>query len=201
MGLSNQPGRKLNSYMRDYCVFDMETTGISAKKDAVIEISAVKVSKGLVVDEFSMLVNPERPIPFYASQVNGITDDMVKDAPVFEDDLREFVDFAGDLVLVGHNIHNFDMKFLYRDARLYWGRTIANDYVDTLPMAKACLPQLEHHKLTDLAQHYNISADGAHRALNDCRMNQQVYECLGREKQKAGQCNCLGGDTKYKVEV
>lgn len=64
MGLSNQPGRKLNSYVRDYCVFDMETTGISAKKDAVIEISAVKVSKGLVVDEFSMLVNPERPIPF-----------------------------------------------------------------------------------------------------------------------------------------
>ena len=108
---------------------------------------------------------------------------------------------VGDLVLVGHNIHNFDMKFLYRDARLYWGRTIANDYVDTLPMAKACLPQLEHHKLTDLAQHYNISADGAHRALNDCRMNQQVYECLGREKQKAGQCNCPGNDTKYKVEV
>lgn len=120
---------------------------------------------------------------------------------MFEDALRKFVDFAGDLVLVGHNIHNFDMKFLYRDARLYWGRTIANDYVDTLPMAKACLPQLEHHKLTDLAQHYNISADGAHRALNDCRMNQQVYECLGREKQKAGQCNCLGSDTKYKVEV
>ncbi len=187
MGLSNQPGRKLNTYVRDYCVFDLETTGISAKSDAVIEISAVKVSDGRVTDEFSMLVNPERPIPFYASQVNGITDDMVEDAPNFAVALREFVDFAGDLVLVGHNIHNFDMKFLYRDARLYWGRTIANDYVDTLPMAKACLPQLAHHKLTDLAQHYNISADGAHRALNDCRMNQQVYEFLGREKQKAEQ--------------
>lgn len=185
MALSNQPGRKLNTHVSDYCVFDLETTGISAKNDAVIEISAIKVQAGQVVDEFSMLVNPKRPIPFYASRVNGITDNMVQDAPTFDIALGAFLDFVGDSVLVGHNIHNFDMKFLYRDAKLYWGKTISNDYIDTLPMAKAYLPQLEHHKLTDLAGYYGISSYGAHRALNDCRMNQQIYEFLGKEKSNA----------------
>lgn len=185
MALSNQPGRKLNTHVSDYCVFDLETTGISAKNDAVIEISAIKVQAGQVVDKFSMLVNPKRPIPFYASRVNGITDNMVQDAPTFDIALGAFLDFVGDSVLVGHNIHNFDMKFLYRDAKLYWGKTISNDYIDTLPMAKAYLSQLEHHKLTDLAGYYGISSYGAHRALNDCRMNQQIYEFLGKEKSNA----------------
>lgn len=187
MALSNQPGKKLNIHVSDYCVFDLETTGVSSRSDAVIEISAVKVLGGLVVDEFTMLVNPKRPIPFYASRVNGITDDMVANAPTFDIALGAFLDFAEDLILVGHNIHNFDMKFLYRDAKLYWGKTISNNYIDTLPMAKAYLPQLEHHKLTDLAGYYGISSYGAHRALNDCRMNQQIYEFLGEEKSNAAQ--------------
>ena len=179
--LSKKTGKKLNTYVTDYVVFDLETTGVSCNSDAVVEISADKVINGEVVDEFTTLVNPERPIPYTASEVNGITDDMVKDSPFFEEVLSDFLEFVGDAVLVGHNIHTFDMKFLYRDAERFWGLTIGNDYIDTLQVARMYLPQLLHYKLVDLAEYYKISTVGAHRALNDCRMNQIVFEHLAKE--------------------
>ena len=169
----------LNTYVADYVVFDLETTGISPKTDEVIEISAVKVEHGKVTDEFSTLVNPKRRIPYGASRVNGITDDMVAEAPFFEQVLEEFLEFIKGFVLVGHNIARFDMNFLYRDVEKYFERSLPNDYIDTLQMARRELPDLEHHRLTDLAEYYGISAEGAHRALNDCRMNQQVFEKMG----------------------
>ncbi len=179
--LGDKKGRKIDKYVKDYVVFDLETTGISVQSDAVIEISAVKVQKGKVTDEFSTLVNPERPIPWQASKVNNIYDDMVARAPVFEKALADFDHFIGEMILAGHNIHTFDMKFIWRDAQKYWGKTISNDYIDTLSLAKQCLPQLSHYKLSDLASHYNISTAGAHRALADCGMNQKVFEKLGEE--------------------
>ena len=179
--LSEKPGKKLNTYVPDYVVFDLETTGISCTSDEVVEISAVKVENRVIVDEFSTLVNPGMPIPAVASEVNGITDDMVQDSPAFEEVLRDFVDFIGDFTLVGHNIHTFDMKFIQRDALKYFGRQIGNDYIDTLQIARLYLTELGHHRLTDLADHYGIDSEGAHRALNDCRMNQQVFEFLSRE--------------------
>ena len=179
--LSRKTGKKLNTYVPDYVVFDLETTGVSCNYDDVVEISAVKVINGEIVDEFTTLVNPRRPIPYTASEVNGITDDMVKNSPFFEEALSDFLEFVGDAVLVGHNIHTFDMKFLYRDAEKFWGKTIGNDYIDTLQVARIYLPQLSHHKLVDLANYYKISTVGAHRALNDCRMNQIVFEHLAKE--------------------
>ncbi|MBR0148361.1 MAG: topoisomerase DNA-binding C4 zinc finger domain-containing protein [Lachnospiraceae bacterium] len=179
--LSDSKGKCYTKYVPDYCIFDLETTGVSCANDEVVEISALKVIGGKVVDEYSTLVNPGRPIPYYASVVNGITDDMVADSPDFETAFRGFLDFVGDMVLVGHNIHTFDMKFLYRDAGKFWGRTIGNDYIDTLKIARLCLPRLDHHRLVDLAEYYGISIAGAHRALNDCRMNQIVFERLGQE--------------------
>lgn len=181
--LSDKPGKKINKYVSDYVVFDLETTGTSVISDSVVEISAVKVKDGVVVDEFCTLVNPERPMPFFASQVNGITDDMLKDAPVFEEALAAFLEFAGDNVLVGHNIHTFDMKFIYRDAGEFYGRIPNNDYIDTLTLARQYISGLSHYRLVDLAQYYGISPEGAHRALNDCHMNQRVFEALGREIQ------------------
>lgn len=179
--LSKKTGKKRNDCIADYVLFDLETTGVSCMKDEVIEISAVKVAGGEIIDEFSTLVNPGIPIPPYASEVNGITDDMVAESPSFEEALSDFIEFSGDSVLVGHNIHKFDLRFLYRDAERFWGQTLGNDYIDTLEIARAYLPELQNHKLTDLAEHYGISSEGAHRALNDCRMNQKVFECLKKE--------------------
>ena len=95
---------------------------------------------------------------------------------------------------MGHNIHTFDMKFIYRDALKFYGKIPDNDYVDTLKFAKTVLPGLSHYKLVDLAEHYRICAEGAHRALNDCRMNQQVFEYLAKEippgKEESGHRIC-----------
>ena len=180
--LANKIGRKLNSYVADYVVFDLETTGTSVNKDSVVEISALKVKDGQVVDEFSMLVNPGRPIPYYASRVHGLSNAMVRNAPPFDVALQAFLEFAGDSILVGHNIHSFDMKFICRDAMRFWGQAVGNDYIDTLPFARVRLRGLRHHTLTSLAEYYGINTDGAHRALNDCRMNQQIFEYLAHGK-------------------
>lgn len=179
--LGNTQGKLLNEYIEDYVVFDLETTGVSPYNDEVIEISAVKARKGKVVEEFSQLVNPKRTIPFAASRVNNITDDMVSDAPFFDEVLRHFLEFVGEDVLVGHNIQSFDMKFIYRDCERYFHQLITNDYVDTLILAKRCFPEWRHRRLGDLADYYGISTQGAHRALADCRMNQRVFELLGKE--------------------
>ncbi len=179
--LGENKGKLIKNYVPDYVLYDLETTGISWKYDEVIEISAVKVVGGQVVDEFSELVNPGRRIPRAASAVNHITDDMVAKAPTFDFVLSKFLDFIGNSVLAGHNIQSFDMKFLYRDCEKYFGKTLTNDYVDTLLLCRSHLPQLPHHRLGDMAEYYGISSEGAHRALNDCRMNQKVFECVARE--------------------
>lgn len=188
MRLRNK-GKRLNSYIEDYVVFDLETTGINQERDAIIEISAVKVEKHEIVEEFSTMVNPGRHIPAGATAVNGITDEMVKDAPSIETAVKDFLDFIGSHVLVGHNIHTFDTNFVYDAALHFLGMEMRNDYIDTLYMARRCLPELSHHKLTDIAAHFGLETEGAHRALFDCMMNQRCYEALGKrleEKKKEG---------------
>lgn len=177
--MAEQKGRLLNQYKKDYVVFDLETTGLSPKEDTIIELSGIKVRDGRTVEEFSTLVNPGRPIPYSATRINGITDSMVADAPSLPEALERFLLFAGDDILVGHNIHTFDMLFLRSGARKALGREICNDYVDTLPLARLCLPSLYRHRLTDVADYFHIETAGAHRALNDCVMNRLCYEKLG----------------------
>lgn len=198
--LGNRRGNILREYVPNYVVFDLETTGTSPYKDSIIEISGIKVVDRKVVDTFSALVNPMVPIPYYATAVNGISDDMVKNEPTLDIILPEFIDFIGDEILVGHNIHCFDMKFIWKAAEELLGQTITNDYIDTLPMARKRLPQLAHHKLVDIATHYKISTSGAHRALNDCMMNQKCFECLQDEKEVKTQklCPKCGNELKLR---
>ena len=178
--LGTKSGKQINTYVSDYVLFDLETTGISCNYDEIIEISAVKVRKGKIVSEFSELVNPGRNIPYAASAVNNITDDMVEDAPSIEEVLPRFIGFIEEDVLVGHNINSFDMQFIYRDCVKHFNQTISNDYIDTLKLAKIVFPNWKHRRLGDLAKHYGISTVGAHRALADCKMNQQVFELMGK---------------------
>lgn len=196
--MKSHKGKRLVKYVPDYVVFDLETTGVNVIKDDIIEISAVKVLGGKVADTFSTLVNPGRPIPYYATQVNGITDEMVEDAPDIREALADFLAFAGDAVLVGHNIQSFDLNFVSNAAEGLFGKTVENDYIDTLHMARSCLPELSHHKLVDVASYFHISAEGAHRALCDCIMNQKCYEELGKlqANQKLELCPRCGGELR-----
>ena len=192
-------GKRKSGYLADYVVFDLETTGISPETDAIIEISAIKVIAHQVTEEFSTLVNPGRHIPAAATAVNNITDDMVRNAPELTQALGEFLRCVGDMVLVGHNIHTFDTNFIYDAVWQVCGKEFCNDYVDTLYMARQCLPELSHHTLTDVAAHFRIETEGAHRALADCVMNQKCYEELGKtlnalkEKEPDQVCPECGG--------
>lgn len=193
-------GKRLINYVADYVVFDLETTGTNPISDGIIEISAVKVRKGSITDTFSTLVNPERSIPYYATAVNGITDEMVADAPDIKEALECFLRFIGEDVLVGHNIQSFDLKFIYREAMELFAMEVANDYIDTLYMSRNCLPQLKHHKLVDIAEYFQISSEGAHRALNDCIMNQKCFEALAaiQKNMKIEICPKCGGELKQR---
>ncbi|MCI8893101.1 MAG: DNA polymerase III subunit epsilon [Lachnospiraceae bacterium] len=173
-------GKRLNRYVEDYVIFDLETTGVRPTADEIIEISAIRVKNHLAAEEYTTLVNPQIHIPASATAINHITDEMVKNAPLLEEAMKSFLAFIGDHILVGHNIHSFDMNFIQAASLRFFESEIKNDYIDTLYMARQCLPQLPHHRLTDLAEYFHISTQGAHRALNDCRMNQRCYEALGK---------------------
>ena len=165
----------------DYVLLDIETTGLDTENDRIIEISAIKVSGKEIVEEFSTLVNPGIHIPFYASSVNGITDDMVKDSPSINEALKDFLKFAGNSILAGHNIRRFDLRFIQRESLNCFGKNITNKILDTLDVARRYLPELESCSLESLAYHYDISYDGAHRALADCHINKRVYDMLAKE--------------------
>lgn len=179
--LGKNKGQLLKEYPVDYVIFDLETTGPSTKTDQIIEIAAVKVRNGKIYEEYSRLVNPGRPIPWQASQVNNIFDDMVADAPGIDSVLPEFIEFVGDDVLSGHNIHAFDMHFIYRECMELYGNTLVNDYVDTLYLAKTLFPYIRSKSLGNLAKIYGISTEGSHRSLTDCRLNYAVYEKMLNE--------------------
>ncbi len=185
-------GQQMSEYRPDYVLFDIETTGFSPVNDEIIELSAVKVRQGRIVDEFSSLVDPGRPIPWRITQITNIDDSMVAGAPSIEVVLEAFLRFIGDDVLVGHNIHAFDMKFIRRNAETYLGEEIDNDYIDTLKLAKLYMKDLPGHSLGQVSESYGISTTGAHRALNDCRMNQQVFEILGK---------IMSGETVEHMEI
>lgn len=100
-------------------------------------------------------------IPAAATAVNGITDEMVADAPGIREAAEGFIAFIGDSVLVGHNIHTFDMNFIYDAVWKEMGTELKNNYIDTLYMARRCIPQLPHHRLTDVAAYFQIETEGA----------------------------------------
>ncbi len=180
MAVRDLTGRRLDQYIEDYVVFDLETTGISPKEDSIIEISAIKVRGHEPAEEFTALINPGTHIPAGATNVNGITDEMVREAPELKEILPDFLSFIEGEVLVGHNIQSFDLLFLYRVAGELLQKEVINDYVDTLYMARTCLPQLKRYRLTDISSYFQIETEGAHRALNDCIMNQKCYEHMGK---------------------
>lgn len=174
-------GRHLEIAADDYVVIDLEATGVDTLKDMITEIAAVRVIGGKIVDEFSTLINPKIEIPERIVELTGINNEAVLTAPVIEEALPDFNDFISSYPLVGHSITRFDMKMLYRHTYEHFGYTITNDYIDTLPYARHVLGRVKGLSLAALCEHYEIDNEGAHRALNDCRRNQAVYERLKSE--------------------
>lgn len=163
-----------------FCVVDLETTGGSAAKGAMItEIGAVKVRGGQVLEEFSTLVNPGVPIPGFITVLTGITNDMVADAPDVESVLPSFLQFAHACVLVAHNAP-FDIGFLKHFARRQQINWPAFEVLDTVRLSRRALHRDEapNCKLATLAQLFGTPTQPSHRALDDARATTDVLHGL-----------------------
>ncbi len=166
-------GDKGQDLSADFVVFDIETTGFSPVKNKIIEIGAVKVSDGEIVDRYSAFVNPQVPIPFEIEKLTGIRDDMVIDAPLIEEILPQFLEFCQDAVLVAHNA-GFDMSFIMENtSRLGMKREFT--YVDTLGIARVLLPGQAKHTLDAIAKTLGISLENHHRAVDDAEATAEIF--------------------------
>ena len=157
----------------EYCVFDLETTGISHITEKITEIGAIKIKNGEIVDSFSTFVNPEKPIPEEVVNVTHITDDMVKDSPTIDKVMPEFLEFIGDSVLVAHNA-DFDVGYMkYNCEKL--GISFEHTHIDTLRLAKAIFPEFGRYNLGYIADKLGIKVEVAHRALDDVKTLVAVF--------------------------
>ena len=184
-----EKGKSLIALPSDYTVIDIETTGLDLVYNSIIEVSAVRVRGCEVQDKFSSLIKPPKHYPFFGdgeyyyidefiTELTGITNEMLDDAPEAEGVLQEFVKFIGDDLLVGHNV-NFDINFLYEAMSRGLGIPLKNDFIDTMRFSRKLFPTSEHHRACDLAKNCDIPYENAHRALND-----SMITCLCFEKMR-----------------
>ena len=160
----------------EYCVLDLETTGLSFRTEKITEVGIIKIKNGEVIDEFECFVNPEKPIPQEVVEVTHITDDMVKDAETIDKVIPKIIDFIGDSVLVAHNA-DFDIGFLKHNFAEY-GYELNNTYIDTLRLAKVIFPDMKKYKLGIIADNLGIEVVVAHRALDDVKTLVSVFNVM-----------------------
>jgi len=166
----NSMGQNFND---TFVVFDLETTGFSAEVDRIIEIGAIKIKNGEIVDNFSKFVNPKIPIPFRIEKLTGINDSMVMEAEPIEKILPEFLEFCGDAVMVAHNA-GFDTSFIINNAERL-GIKYDPTIMDTVLLAQFVIPNLHNYKLDTLCKHLAVSLENHHRAVDDAQATAYIY--------------------------
>lgn len=171
--------------MGSFVVLDTETTGLSYDDGAeVIELAAIKVNNGIIVDTFNTFVYPERGISPEAQRINNISTDMLANAPKMQVVLNNFMSFIQNEVLVAHNAA-FDLKFLNGYARHFYGHQLSNNFLCTLEISRELLPN-QKHTLSSLVEYFGISAINTHRALDDCRSTVGLLGCLNTLLMQSG---------------
>lgn len=170
-------GASIISFPSSYIVIDFETTGLSPEWNNIIEIGAIKVENGEIIEVFQQLVNPGFEIDDFIQDLTGITNDMLLSEPNIQDALPDFDAFVRNEIVVGHNV-NFDINFLYDDYSYFLKKPFSNGFVDTMRIARKLLPDLEHHRLVDIVSHLGIKSGAFHRALADCEYTYQCYEAM-----------------------
>ncbi|MCL6453452.1 MAG: PolC-type DNA polymerase III [Alicyclobacillus sp.] len=168
-----------------FVVFDTETTGLNAREDTLIELAAVKVAGGEVVDTFAILIDPERTLSAKISELTGITQDMVTGQPKLDEALRRFRDFAQDAVMVAHNAE-FDVGFLGQCARRVGMPDWTQPVIDTLALARSLFPGEKNYRLKTLTQKFEVQLVNHHRALADSEATAKVFLKLLEAAQARG---------------
>lgn len=168
--VKNSKGQDLDA---EFVVFDIETTGLQPDKEKITEIGAVRVRGREIVDRFQTFVNPEKHIPQHITELTGITDDMVEDAPVTAEAVKMFYDFAGDAVLVAHNA-SFDTSFI-KKAAADNGMEFSFTVLDTLELARCTVEGTKNYKLDTLTRHFQVKLANHHRAIDDAAATGEVF--------------------------
>ena len=209
MGNRDNKGKSVIDFPNEYICVDIETTGLSFEFDEIIEVTAILVSAGTVLDQFSSLIRPNHShaflhysdmqkmnceetkeyfdkhiLPEYIVELTGITDEMLLNAPIVSDVIPKLADFIGDRILVGHNV-NFDINFLYDNFQAV-GLCLSNDFIDTMRIARKLFHELNHHRLCDIAQHLNIEQVKAHRAMDDVITTIKCFEKMKKQIEDHG---------------
>lgn len=163
-----------------YIAFDFETTGLSPENDRIIEIAAIKFEGGEAVDRFVTLVNPERQIDPFITDITGISNAMVSDAPIEENIIDDILEFLEDHPLVAHNI-SFDINFLNTSCKRYDKPVVEHQLYDTLQLARSFMFFHPRHSLGSIAEYFNLSAVGSHRAEADTENTGIIFQHLVHE--------------------
>lgn len=184
-------GRSLNEFPTDFCVVDLETTGLNPVYDEIIEVGLLKVRNNEVIDSFTSLVRPETVyvdedddgniiseyyIDDFIVELTGITNEMLAEAPTLKDNFEEILGFIDNDVIVGHNV-NFDINFLYDFATDNYSKELSNDFWDLMKLSRRILKDIDRHRLIDLADFFGYTFTG-HRALNDCQATLDIMSML-----------------------
>src|SRR5215813_12985640 len=159
----------------DFVVVDVEATGAKTPPNRLIELGAYRIRGGRIVDKFLSLVNPEIPIPRFVASLTGISNDMVKRAPIFAEVAPRWLDFVSDSVLVAHNAP-FDTSFLNHEiSRVYPGHRMVNPHLCTVRLSRRALPELTNHRLDTIADHFAIPIISRHRAGSDALATAEIF--------------------------
>lgn len=173
--MREQKGASIIAFPSDYTVIDIETTGLSPQWDDIIELGAIRYRDGKEVARFQTLVNYPDELDPFITDLTGITDDMLKDAPPLCDVLQDYYDFIGDDVVIGHNV-SFDINFIYDACERYLNSPFTNDHINTVRIARKVLPDLPNRRLASICSALDISSEGAHRTITDCSLTNAVYQ-------------------------
>ena len=181
----------------DFVVVDVEATGAKTPPNRLIELGAYRIRGGKIVDKFVTLVNPEIPIPRFVATLTGISNEMVKGAPVFADVAPKWLDFVSEAVLVAHNAP-FDTSFLNHEiSRVYPGHRMVNPHLCTVRLSRRAMPDLSNHRLETIASHFSIPIASRHRAGSDALATAEIFILLLTELEETHGIKDLGAARRF----
>ena len=166
--------KDLNIDEEEFVIFDIETLGLNSHKNEIIEIGAVKLKAGRIIERFGQLIDPKKKVPPHITNITNITDDMLRGMPTIDKVINDFMNFVGDAVLVAHNAP-FDMGFIKRDVKKYLGKELKNSVIDTLQMARDLYPEQRKYGLADMNKLLGLSLESHHRAVDDAQATANMF--------------------------
>lgn len=168
-----EKGISITNKLSSYVVIDLETTGLMPDFDEIIEFAGIKIKDGKEVERFNTLIKPQYEISAFITELTGITNEMLKDAPSIMEVIDKIIDFIGADVIVGHNV-NFDVNFLYDNVMYFKHTALSNNFEDTMRLARKLFKDFPNHRLITCCEKLNKKYYPSHRAMADVEATQEL---------------------------